>query len=270
MNLSKLIEDVKAKGYRDDDARAKICQDIIIKAISRSTFSKKITVKGGVVMSSITQNIRRATQDIDMDFLRYNLSDDSIDRFIRKINCIKGIIIEREGDIEDLKNQDYNGKRVYIHIKDLYGNFIESKVDLGVHKYIEIEQEEFCFDIAFDNDGASLLINTKEQMFVEKLKSLLKFGTFSTRYKDIYDMHYLINKLNDEKLLKIFITLIFSDNTMRENNMIDVFKRVKNIFADSIYKKRVDTSDKRWIDDNIDEVFNNILSYLNKLSHIIL
>ncbi len=55
---------------------------------------------------------------------------------------------------------------------------------------MEIEQEEYCFDIGFDDEGASLLINTREQMFAEKLRSLLKFGTFSTRYKDVYDMYY--------------------------------------------------------------------------------
>ena len=66
---------------------------------------------------------------------------------------------------------------------------------------MEIEQEEYCFDIAFDNEGASLLINTREQMFAEKLRSLLKFGTFSTRYKDIYDMYYQCGKMDEQRLL---------------------------------------------------------------------
>ena len=39
--------------------------------------------------------------------------------------------------------------------------------------------------------GASLLINSDEQMLAEKLRSLLKFGSFSTRYKDVYDIYYL-------------------------------------------------------------------------------
>ena len=36
-----------------------------------------------------------------------------------------------------------------------------SKIDLGVHKKFEISQEEYCFDIAYD-EGASLLINSNE------------------------------------------------------------------------------------------------------------
>lgn len=57
----------------------------------------------------------------------------------------EGISIIRLGRIEELSQQDYKGKRVYVHIKDNYGNFIESKIDLGVHKHMEIEQEEYYF-----------------------------------------------------------------------------------------------------------------------------
>ena len=35
-------------------------------------------------MRSKTGNIRKATQDLDMDFIRYSLADEAIDSFIRK------------------------------------------------------------------------------------------------------------------------------------------------------------------------------------------
>ena len=56
----------------------------------------------------------------------------------------------------------------------------------------QIEQEEYCFDFAYDDEGASLLINSNEQMLSEKLWSLLKFGTFSTRFKDIYELCFTV------------------------------------------------------------------------------
>ncbi len=150
-------------------------------------------------------------------------------------------------------------------LKDTYGNVIESKIDFGVHKHMEIEQEEYCFDIAFDDEGASLLINTKEQMFAEKLRSLLKFGTFSTRYKDVYDMYYQCGKMDKQKLIACLHTFIFDDSGMRENDMSDILNRLKFVFRDNIYKNRVDKSDKRWLDIGIDEVFDRILEYLNYL-----
>ena len=262
MNLSEMVMQMQIIGYEPDDARARVCQDIVLKAISESTLSRNVTIKGGVVMRSMTNNIRRATQDMDIDFIRYSLSDESIDLFVEKLNCLDGVTIRRGGKIEELSQQDYNGKRVHVHIIDKLGNQIESKIDLGVHKHMEIEQEEYCFDIAFDDKGASLLINTREQMFAEKLRSLLKFGSFSTRYKDIYDMYYQCGKMNEEKLFQCLHTFIFDDPGMRENDMAAIAKRVESVFRDKTYMKRVDKSDKRWMDDEIGIVFEGIVNYL--------
>lgn len=257
-----MVLNMQKLGYEPDNARARVCQDIVLKAISQSDLSENVTIKGGVVMRNMTNNIRRATQDMDIDFIRYSLSDTSIDYFIEKLNYLEGIVIKRVGKIEELSQQDYNGKRVYIHIMDSNGNIIESKIDLGVHKHLEIEQEEFCFDIAFDNEGASLLANTREQMFAEKLRSLLKFGSFSTRYKDIYDMYYQCGKMNKEKLFRCLHTFIFDDQGMRENDVDAIIKRIEFVFHDKKYKQRVDKSDKRWMDDDIDDIFDSILEYL--------
>ena len=117
-------------------------------------------------------NIRRATQDLDIDFIKYSLSSDSIDEFINKLISIERIKFKRIGAIEELNQQDYHGKRVFIQIEDSTGYTINSKIDLGIHKNIEIEQEEYCFDISFSDEGEILLINTCEQIFAEKLSSL--------------------------------------------------------------------------------------------------
>ena len=95
MNLYDLTEDMKKIGYEPDDARARVCQDIVLKALSLSPLSRNATIKGGVVMRSITNEVRRATQDMDIDFIRYSLADESIDRFIEKLNTIDGITITR-------------------------------------------------------------------------------------------------------------------------------------------------------------------------------
>ena len=48
-------------GYSEQNAEARVCQDIILKAIAKSNFGKNCTIKGGVVMRSITEDVRRAT-----------------------------------------------------------------------------------------------------------------------------------------------------------------------------------------------------------------
>lgn len=265
VNLRQLIDEEMQKGYSGDNASAKICQDIVLKAISESSLKRNVTVKGGVVMRSKTNNIRRATQDMDIDFIRYSLADEAIDAFIDKLNCLEGISIVRTGIITESKQQDYHGKRVFVTISDTNGNHIKSKIDLGVHKRLEIEQEEYCFDIAYDDEGAGLLINTNEQMFSEKLRSLLKFGTFSTRYKDIFDMYYLKDHIQKEKLLNSLEIYIFSDEGMKENSISDVEKRLQRVFADKRYKQTLDKCDKRWIDEDIDIILNELLNFIRKI-----
>ena len=266
INLDDLIEREIESGYGDENARAKVCQDIILKAIASGSLSRNVTIKGGVVMRSKTNNVRRATQDIDIDFIRYSIDDAAIDRFIEKLNCLDGIAILRSGKIEELKQQDYKGKRVYVEITDTFENKIPSKIDLGVHTKLDIAQEEFCFDIAFDDEGASLLINSNEQMFSEKLRSLLRFGSVSTRYKDIFDMYYLCSRVEKEKLLACLNSYIFEDAVMRENDMTGVLKRLKRTFSDKRYLERLDGSDKKWIDVNARDAADAIFSFLESCS----
>lgn len=261
-SIQKMMEEAYANGYLGDKASAKVCQDIVLKALSVGPLSRNVTIKGGVVMRSKTNNVRRATQDLDIDFIRYSLADEAIDAFIDKLNCLEGLKISRLGKIEELKQQDYRGKQVFILVEDSDGNQIRSKIDLGVHNRFEIEQEEYCFDIAYDDDGASLLINSDEQMLAEKLRSLLKFGPFSTRYKDVYDIYYLKDNVDSENLLNALNIYIFSDDTMRENTGADIERRLRITFNDRGYMERLDTSDKRWIDESIDVVISEILEFI--------
>lgn len=73
-------------------------------------------------------------------------------------------------DIEELKHQDYHGKTIKVRITDGEGTFVESKIDIDVHKHLELEQQEYCFDVCMDDEGASLLKNSKEQSVTEKRK----------------------------------------------------------------------------------------------------
>ena len=179
------------EGLTRDLAASRVCQDIVLKAISEGPLSRNVTIKGGVVMRSLTKNNRRATRDIDLDFIHYSLDDYAIREFVKRLNCIDGISIELDGAITELKHQDYHGKSIEVKITDEYGNTVKSKIDIGVHKHLEIDQDEYCFDVCLDDNGATLMKNTVEQSFVEKLRSLLRFGSNSRRYRDLFDMFYL-------------------------------------------------------------------------------
>lgn len=213
-------------------------------------------------MRELTKNSRRATQDIDIDFIRYSLSDQAIDLFLQKLNVFPDITIERISQISELNQQDYKGKSVKILVTDSENTSVQSKMDFGVHKHLRIDQEEYCFEIVSDNKGISLLANSKEQMFAEKIRSLLKFGTFSTKYKDIFDMYFLCDKIDKNKLNDCLAQFVYNDKNMRENSIIEVVQRIQKIFENKQYCDRVDRSDKRWLDESIDEIVKKILDFL--------
>ena len=265
-NLEELAAAVRNNGYSEVNAEARVCQDIVLKAIAQGSLNRNIAVKGGVVMRSITGNVRRATRDMDLDFIRYSLSDESIRKFINKLNCLKGITISIEGEITELSQQEYNGKRVNVLITDDTGHAFKSKIDLGVHKQVQIEQDEYCFDVCMDDVGASLLINSKEQIFVEKLRSLLKFGPLSTRYKDIFDLCYLSEHVDKNRLKTCLDIYIFNDPGMFENDMKAVVRRVKRTFSDRSYRDRVIRSrDTNWLAIKVTDAFKTITAFLESV-----
>lgn len=266
IDIDAMIQKEIENGYGDANAQAKVCQDLILKAISKSSMNRNVTIKGGVVMRGKTKNVRRATQDLDLDFIRYSLSDDSIDLFVEKLNCLEGLTICRVGKIKQLKQQDYHGKRIFIRITDLKGFFIENKVDLGVHNHLDIQQEEFCFDIAYDNEGASLLINSNEQMVTEKLRSLLRLGTLSTRYKDIFDIYYLFNHVDYDKLRKTISLYILDDFSMREDEIKGIHERIRRIFSNKDYLKNLQAKDVNWLGEDLDVVIKGILKFIEMLN----
>ena len=117
MNINTIFNNYLANGYSNLNAISKTCQDIILAQISNSSLNKNVTIKGGVVMMAISKDIRRATQDLDIDFIRYSLDDSAIETFIEKLND-KDIKIKITSPIKRLHHQDYDGKRVFIDISD--------------------------------------------------------------------------------------------------------------------------------------------------------
>ena len=264
--LTELVAQAKVEGYEGANAEGKVCQDIILRAIAESGLKENVTIKGGVVMRSVTKDVRRATVDIDLDFIKYSLDDESIRRFVKELNCLEGLRIEIVGDIEELSQQEYRGKRVYVQLADEEGNSVKSKIDIGVHVNMDIEQEEYCFDVCLDNEGASLLINSKEQIFTEKLRSLLRFGSFSTRYKDVFDMYYLSGVVDKDKLSVLIKSYILDGEEMRETSMGEVCSRVENTFGSRRYRDSITNAKKNnWLGVGVKEAMSELLGYLKEL-----
>ncbi len=267
MNLREETEKIKAEGYIEATAEARLCQDIILMAISESSLKNNVTIKGGVVMRNLSGSARRATLDIDLDFIRYSISDNSIKAFINKINGTDNLTISIKEPIKELNHQDYKGKRVIVNISDSFGNSIDGKIDIGIHKDFDLKQEEYCFDLCFQKDGVSLLMNSKEQIISEKLKSLLRFMSRNTRYKDVYDIYFLIDSVNSAFLKKCIKNSVFADSTLAVSNFKDINMRLNLIFNNELYITELERSRKNWLDIDTKTVLSELLAYFKKLEN---
>ena len=117
-----------------------------------------------------------------------------------------------------------------------------------------------------DDEGASLLINSKEQIFAEKLRSLLKFGPLSTRYKDIFDLCYLTEYIDRVRLMECLATYIIDDPDMRENDLDAVRDRVSRTFANRAYRTNVERSGRaNWLRIKATVAFSRIEAFLETL-----
>lgn len=265
MDFGIIATALKANGYSPRKADAKIAHDIVLKAIEDSGFHDQVTIKGGVVMSGITNAVRRATIDMDFDFLGYSLGDASVRRFVEKLNLVSECEINIDGAIQELQQQEYKGKRVCLVLTDDAGHSIKTKIDIGVHTNKTIKQVDFRFKAISNGADVVLLVNSKEQIFVEKLKSLLRLGAISTRYKDIYDLFYLCSRIDTKMLSEYIRTCIFEDAGMIENDIQDIEQRLGKIFSNKTFLKRMANPNYAWLDEPAESITKTLLEFFNKL-----
>ena len=112
-----------------------------------------------------------------------------------------------------------------------------------------------------------MLINSREQMLTEKLRSLLKFGPLSTRFKDIFDICYLVDHVNRQTLDACINHYIFSDEGMRENSYPDIIKRLQGTFDNRRYQSRIKTSRKNWLGIREQDAFQKIIAFFQAIAN---
>ena len=131
---------------------------------------------------------------------------------------------------------------------------------------LTLEQEEYAFDVGFQDDAVSLLINSRHQMITEKLKSLVRFGSRSTRYKDVFDIYYLKEEVDVDKLRGCIEKYIFADNTLRNvTSMDEVVKRVERVFTNKKYLSDLEKSGKNWLGVSTDTVLKEDVDFLKSI-----
>lgn len=94
-------------GLSYEQAQARAAQDAMLDLIGKSDLTRNVSIKGGVLMQHISNDTRRATTDFDLDFVRYSIANDSIERFVDLLDSgSSDFSIKMTGEIEQLKHGD--------------------------------------------------------------------------------------------------------------------------------------------------------------------
>lgn len=247
--LNVQIEELVSAGYSSDTAQAKVAHDIVLLAMHRCGFKANSTVKGGVVMSSLTGDVRRATMDMDIDFIGYSISELSVKRFVARLaKAMPDVKLAMVGRSVELKHADYRGRRVYLSVKDdSIRRALRTKIDIGVEPNKDLAQIDFSFENNSGEGNADLQANSPEQIFAEKLLSLLRHGVSSNRPKDIFDVHYLSGIVDKEQLKKHIAVLIYGNSRCRVGNHAEMMRLLRLTFALRAFSRKLSDARANWI-----------------------
>ena len=267
LTLKEKVEVLRASGYNTLLAQAKVAHDAVLLAIKRSGFKANGTIKGGVVMSALTNDIRRATMDMDIDFIHHPISEAGVRRFVLRLaKSVPEFEMAIRGKIVDLKHEDYRGKRIFLLVKDAsIPRGIRTKMDIGVHTHEDIKQVDIDFEMASGESAATLQANSIEQIFTEKLLSLLRHGVVSNRPKDIYDLFYLSSKVSVRKLKAYVKELIYESSRCRANSKQDILDSLEVIFTAKAFRRRLNNAKANWLQVDPQSALDEIRSLIVKL-----
>ncbi len=258
----------REEGYSRLNATARVCQDVILSKLAASSIRDRVTVKGGVLMCALSGSSRRATQDIDLDFVRYPMTDDSIRSFISALsNLGDDITVRIAGEIEELSQQDYKGKARQPQNQRRPQRVRHQTRPGGPRERCDGAGRAVVRRGVPAEESICLLANSKEQVFAEKLKSLLRHGIRSTRFRDLYDMYYIghRNDLDRERLARYIDETIVEDQDMWDESIEGVVRRVERTLSNRQFLARMKSSHRDWIGRSADEVTRWLPRFLGSL-----
>ena len=270
MLIEELVNKYISLGHSFRNAQNLAAEEIVLRKIASSPFVNKITLKGGIVMYNLTKNDRRVTQDIDFDFIKYSIDVESVRIFVDKLNQTgDNIFCKIQGKLEKLHHEDYNGVRANIVLQDEEKSKLKIKFDIGVESNLVMEQDQLLFMFENFGEAISLKVNSCEQIFAEKLVALGRFGLLTTRYKDIYDLYFLLknNYLDSKKLIK-YLDLLLSSSSKKPNSIKEIVMNVIDTLNDENFAIVVSKPLFKWIDEDYFSIKNEIIRYIESFFNI--
>ena len=106
----------------------------------------------------------------------------------------------------------------------------------------------------------------QKKELTEKLKSLLRHDVLSTRYKDIFDICYLSDKINQEKLKVCITHYIFNNKTLSVKSKKDIVSRIEKILTNETFIKNIKNHKGNWLQMELKDVIQTDLEFIKNMN----
>lgn len=156
--------------------------------LSKTEYKNQFVFKGGFYLGTIVGIGQRATMDIDLKYMGYNLTDDILLNMFNSICEVElaDDLIYKIIDIKIINNNNKNiGKSIrisasYFNIKKVFC------IDIGVGDVVTPYPLKFSYSSNISDVSFDLLTYSKETILVEKIQTLTVKGLNNSRTKDLY------------------------------------------------------------------------------------
>ena len=185
-----------------------------LERLSKSQYSDKFIIKGGLLLSSIMGINVRTTMDIDADVTGMNFEKDEIEKMIREIiqidiNDEVEIILDKVEDIRE--DNEYGGYKFKLIAK--FSNLkIPFHIDISTGDIITPRAIEYKYKMILEDEYINIWTYNQETIVAEKLQTILARKIENSRMKDFYDIYYFVtfrwNEIN-EGILKRAVQATF-------------------------------------------------------------
>ena len=194
MQLKALLKDLSTKyGITPQATLQMYCLERLLDRIAVSQFRDYFIVKGGFLIASILGIEIRSTMDIDATVKGFGVSHGNIESAFKEICdiAIADQLVFSFERIEEIREKDdYLGLRVFIECR--YGKMnVLLTVDLTTGDTIIPREIEYKYKCVFDDKMIPILAYPLENVFAEKLDTIISRGVANTRTRDFYDVYTL-------------------------------------------------------------------------------
>ncbi len=239
--LAKLKNKSNETGIAFQQLLLLLCQEEFLRRLSKTNYSEKFILKGGLFIYILSGFDSRGT--VDMDFLIRNHSN-NIEVVAKAINSILGVETQNSFiNFEVIGTQKIAIEKTYPGISiNMIGKIGNTRtpvnIDIGVGDVIVPKSEIRIMKTQLE-EFEEVNVNTYslESSMAEKIDAIIQRYELTSRMKDFYDIWYISRNFEFEGpiLLKAVKNTLTNRGTIIE---YDTIERIKNLKNNEIFYRR--------------------------------